>query len=806
MNSKLIALLVSLALLFQLMACGTGNKEKQNYRICHQRLIKLVNDEPAAKVSTNPALPNKILDLCRIYGFETIHQFNAARDKYPGLVPDTDASRQLDQILEEIKGNIQTTKDHPPPEGAKKTETESPTSEEFDQQPSEEEFTEARERAFSLKLLLEQVYEYRGRPLPQNLAQFCGLNKILGYVLDETQRDIIIVGEVDDTAPPLYLEDFVVALRNAFSKYVELKDNTLYYSNPGCTIDPDSTVLQELDDVWSDTSRNRSERNVERILKRWETVCRAPQKVGVFGVPFDSRFAWVMVKADYDLKNLTSGADTLDIPGFFSLKGLKIQQAKEYLEARKTINFSMTSMNRFWFNPGSNRYREYRGTVFIASCPVMLLTEEEHLTRDGDVKGLGHAEPFAEEFTRSFSRLYAQISRRRPIYRELENLYRFVALAKIFKRRTPHKQVGLNLDYLLVQFPLPRVAVERTLSGRYHVKRFQHRQATADGTSTLMFWLPSCGGVSIKIDAAEEDFSKDPNLKNLKDIIVKQRTSSRQLIWDVNQLPGKRQRQSAVNQNEIYQLNKINRENAGSSVTLLVNLSPTGYNLYSDSIQSDYTGHNSYELFNKALERLSGEQALCLDLINFPNKRAETLIETLKIHKKLMKIQSHLVTVSGKGKATESREALYSTDTQVTVLKTEIPQVNLETEGKFKGFYRTTLKFLAQTKKKLIGMSMTLHANTRAGLEALQQKLWQKRATGRNKNPLLKDILDSIKEIEGRQKKRQRVNIVIEFLEQILGIEISRLSPLHLHAPAAPGTSPTPGKMTAKPVTVKIAA
>ncbi|MDP3013996.1 MAG: hypothetical protein Q8M92_07130, partial [Candidatus Subteraquimicrobiales bacterium] len=102
-------------------------------------------------------------------------------------------------------------------------------------------------RAVSLKVLQNKVKDCIAKETcPENILQLCGIKRVMGYVIDEKNRDIILIGNIDDSMPPLYLEDFVIALRNTWMMYAELKGNTYYYSNPGCSIDPDPNVLNNL--------------------------------------------------------------------------------------------------------------------------------------------------------------------------------------------------------------------------------------------------------------------------------------------------------------------------------------------------------------------------------------------------------------------------------------------------------------------------------------------------------------------------------------------------------------------------------
>ncbi len=191
-------------------------------------------------------------------------------------------------------------------------------------------------------------------------------------------------------------------------------------------------------------------------------------------------------------------------------------------------------MNRFWFYPGKNEYTEDTGIVIINQCPVILLTEEEHLCEGGGAVGKGHPNPLAQEFTETFSALYPEIANQRPIYTEMENLFRFVALARIIKFKSPHKAAGLDLEYLLSHYRIRKITIKHELPGRSNVKEFKHRRDFDGGYRIAHFYLPSCGGVEISIEIDQENFAKDTTgkLSKLRAAVLNARPSPEAFAWD----------------------------------------------------------------------------------------------------------------------------------------------------------------------------------------------------------------------------------------------------------------------------------
>jgi len=317
-------------------------------------------------------------------------------------------------------------------------------------------------------------------------------------------------------------------------KYAVLKGNTYYYSNPGCSIDPDRQVIQNLEKVGQQILGRTNSEQVERCIDEWYRICQSPQRVRVLGIPFDTRFAQAMVKADYDMKRIVDGYDSLNIPGLISLTDITIEKVKSDIIQGRQVSIPYSSMNRFWFYPGENSYKEDKGVVIIEKFGVVLRSEEEYLTKKGEIKGAGRPEPLANEFTEGFTKKYAEVAKTMPIFAELENLFRFVVLAKIMKFRSSHTEAKFDLTYLLNTFQVPKISVSKQLPGRSHVKRFEHRQDFTGGYQITQLWLPTCGGVDINISVSQSNFVDDTTgrLSALRATVLKARPSPDALFWD----------------------------------------------------------------------------------------------------------------------------------------------------------------------------------------------------------------------------------------------------------------------------------
>lgn len=395
-------------------------------------------------------------------------------------------------------------------------------------------------RAVSLRVLQETIQQ-TARPPAQALS-LGGITRIAGYVVDEKSRDLVLLGEADPSAPGIRTADLAVALRYAWRQYGVIRGRVRYYTAPGCSIDPDPGVIHRLSEISERIGAQQPTEDIEAAIREWEAACETPQKVRVMGVPRNSHFANVMVDADYLLKHLADGSVAPNLPGITPLSDIAMAGIQQEISQGRPLSMPVMSLNRFWFYPGPNRYAEEKGIVLITECPVILLTEEQHLTRAG-VKGTGRPDPLARQFAASFSAHYAQIAKKERIYSQLEQLFRLVALASIVKFRNE----PVNLKYLLDRFPATSEEVAAALPGLSNVKHAAWQQPVERGTDLVgeyetvqnwEVWLPSCGGVNMDLRVKREHFyrpkgEKGKQVRRTRDSTLRARPSPKSLSWDV---------------------------------------------------------------------------------------------------------------------------------------------------------------------------------------------------------------------------------------------------------------------------------
>jgi hypothetical protein len=476
----------------------------------------------------------------------------------------------------------------------------------------------AKLRCLSIRALQNELNAVRPGENPSpDILRFAEMTFIKGYVTDTDNRDLIIIGNREPDLPPVDLENFVVALRSAWNYYEP-------YGNPICSIDPDPAIIQKLLKTGNSILSSETPEQAEVRLNEWHRVCGSPQNVRVSGIPFYSQFASIMVKADYDMKKIVDGSDTLEIPNLQSLSDMALEKIREDFSPGKPLPFSL-SMNRFWFYPGENSYDEDEGVVLIRNCPVTLLTEEAY----GNMEfGTGKQNPLAQKFAENFTACYDEVAKKRAIYSQLQNLFRFVALAKIIKYKSSDSEAGLNLSYLLENYSVKKNDVANQLPGRSNVKRLRLEGDLWEA----YFWLPSCGGVDMDIPVKRELFKKGirKGLSFLKWGIIRSKPSPDAIYWDYsysfdNYI-------DEFGEDEV--LKRINTSNKTCQV-YTIDYTPSGFIARNGEMNLPYEHDEEAAFLNAISKNLqgTGNKTVYLYTKNFPN--------TLKtdVFKKMIEIQ-----------------------------------------------------------------------------------------------------------------------------------------------------------------------
>ena len=112
--------------------------------------------------------------------------------------------------------------------------------------------------AISIKNLTENVKTTldSNDSIPNDLINFCGMNRIYGYAIDEKTDDIILIGGKIEPSNEITLDDFAISLRNVWQETTP----------PGCSIDPRSQEMATLDSLMIKINKWHGEFIQDRIF------------------------------------------------------------------------------------------------------------------------------------------------------------------------------------------------------------------------------------------------------------------------------------------------------------------------------------------------------------------------------------------------------------------------------------------------------------------------------------------------------------------------------------------------------------
>lgn len=354
--------------------------------------------------------------------------------------------------------------------------------------------------------------------IPDEILKLAGITEVVGYLIDKEHSDVVLIGRKREGAPALYLDDLVAALKNVFMKYAETKGNTIYYSAPMVSLDPDPATLMALKPIQErmfqpDVFQNPKLR--DRMVEEWYRVARGPQKTRVLGMP-PVRMMGCALRADYDMKKIVDGSEKIE--GVTSLSALIEQE-----------NAHANPLNRFWFvaKPDPS-FIEGDGIIMIKSSPVSLLTEAEALVDHTTISGRGKPDPTAQKFCKGFNAHFPQIARR-EIYAELVSGFRWMGIATLMKQNNVFDKSGMAPNFYLNNYIPGTVKIPATLPGIAHIKAPE--KAAAPGETER--WMMTVGGVNLGVKVRDVNIERDTwgHLREVEQKVAETRPKSTEFWW-----------------------------------------------------------------------------------------------------------------------------------------------------------------------------------------------------------------------------------------------------------------------------------
>lgn len=299
-------------------------------------------------------------------------------------------------------------------------------------------------RKISLRRLEAAIAEHRrlGQPLPDEMQVLAGLQRLQYVFAYPEQQDVVLAGRaegwrIDDRGnylgtttglPVLQFADLIVALRGAQAAAV---------AGISCSIDPSPEGIGRLQRLMrqpgfrmSQTSLHGAERAV------------GPQTIRVTGVADTSRYARVMVAADFLMKRLAMNLERSPLDGLPS-----------YLELvrRSKQRMPKNSLPRWWMTPRyESLLKSPDGLAWeLRGSSVQALSEESLITESGGLASSGKAHRVAEQWAANFTSHYGSLAAAMPVFAELQNLMDLSVVAALLAQQDLPARCNSPLSLML---------------------------------------------------------------------------------------------------------------------------------------------------------------------------------------------------------------------------------------------------------------------------------------------------------------------------------------------------------------------
>jgi hypothetical protein len=372
-------------------------------------------------------------------------------------------------------------------------------------------------RKVSLARLVAAVADRAAKKesLPADLLLLGGLERITHVFVDPDGHDVILAGPADrpvvDAAgnfvaagsgrPLLLLEDLIVALR------------AIDQARAGgiqCSIDPTPEGLERLQKF---LAAQRSIGPAPEAVFRGMEEALGPQKVRVGGVPADSRFARVLVAADYRLKRIGMG-----------LEPSGVKELPSYL-TMVPAGGKATSLPRFWleaeYDPIARDADELAWR--LSGRRMKCLTETDLAGKDGMRRGAGAADAAAQKWCAAMTQHYDAVAAKQAVFAELLNCVDLAVVAALIKGRQLDGRAGLDLGPLVdaAKLPLPRYDAPTTVP------------TVASGLKKGTNWvLSASGGIQFQPWAFAANATAVAGVGETRAAAVSGRPQGGQVAWD----------------------------------------------------------------------------------------------------------------------------------------------------------------------------------------------------------------------------------------------------------------------------------
>jgi hypothetical protein len=287
-----------------------------------------------------------------------------------------------------------------------------------------------------------------GRGVPSELTRLAGLTRVQ-YVFvypatDDAPGEVVIAGPaepwIEDAtgrvlgaisgSPIVLLEDLAAALR-CFAPG-QPQDRLI-----GCSIDPRQEGLAAMQEFLRKTGRINPQAGVDEIVTGLKNSL-GPQRVSVQGVSPASHYAQVLVEADYRMKLIGIGLERPPVA------------LKSWVDLAAGGAVAANGLQRWYFVPEYQclRIAEDDLAVELVGRGVKLCCADEVVMPDGRRLDATRASGSAKQFADTFTRKYAELAAKSPVFAQLRNVVDLAVAAAYMQEHDAFGKAGWGAEKL----------------------------------------------------------------------------------------------------------------------------------------------------------------------------------------------------------------------------------------------------------------------------------------------------------------------------------------------------------------------
>lgn len=290
-----------------------------------------------------------------------------------------------------------------------------------------------------------QILAAQGRQPTEEMQALGGLQRIKFVLVYPEQHDIVLAGpagpwrtdfegrlvSTETGRPVLRLDDLIVVLRHMMSS------NDVPF---GCNITPTQASLAKVKEFVGESNKTPLKPGQR---ENWLAQLRdklGRQDIEVYGIEPRTRVGLVLVEADYRMKLIGMGLEESvpGVPSYLDSIELAPGQAPPPMDVLRwwfTLNYDAVAAS------AQHDAFELRGQG------VQVQSENEMLTAAGQQVHTGNSDVLNQQFAHNFTKHFAELATKYPIYAELQNICDLALVAALVKRENLPETVGWHMLY-----------------------------------------------------------------------------------------------------------------------------------------------------------------------------------------------------------------------------------------------------------------------------------------------------------------------------------------------------------------------